>query len=350
VKAALFYERLEDGVVRCLLCPHGCRLRPGAQGLCRVRRNESGVLRATTYGRLAADGMDPIEKKPLYHFYPGSWIYSLAAYGCNLGCRFCQNWRLSQGDGPAVEVTPDAAVEAVERGRRKGVPCVGLAYTYSEPTVWYEFVYDTARLAKARGYVNVLVTNGFIAERPLRQLLPEVDAMNVDLKGFDEQFYRRYCRGERDPVLRTIRLAHAAGCHLELTCLLIPGLNDSEAELGKLFDWVADLDAEIPVHLSRYYPSYRLTVPPTPVATLRRAAELARRRLKYVYLGNVSEPGGSDTRCPRCGVTVIARMGHAVTGCRLRDRRCPACGQEIRLVGQVLCEQPTRGEEVDGQA
>lgn len=292
---------------------------------------------AGTYGQIAAEGMDPVEKKPLFHFHPGSLVYSLAAHGCNLRCRWCQNWGLTRPGGAWTPARPEAVVETVARSRRQGLDCAGLAFTYSEPLVWYEFVDDTARLARERGYVTVLVTNGYVEEEPLRHLLPSIDALNVDIKGFRDEFYRTWCGGQLAPVLRTVEAAHAAGCHLELTCLLIPGLNDSPEEVDDLVAWIAGLDREIPLHLTRYFPARRLALPPTPIATLRRAAGQARGRLDYVYIGNVWEEG-SDTSCPRCGAVVIRREGHAVIGAGLRDRRCIACGREIRLVGEVKTE------------
>ncbi|MDQ7793457.1 MAG: AmmeMemoRadiSam system radical SAM enzyme [bacterium] len=351
MKEARFYERLPRGLVRCRLCPRQCRIRPGETGWCKVRRNDAGQLWLSSYGRVAAEGMDPVEKKPLYHFYPGSWIYSLSARGCNLRCRWCQNWRLSQEDGPSVAVPPATPVELVARSRRRGAPCVGLAFTYSEPLVWYEYVYDAARLARERGYASVLVTNGYVQEEPLRDLLPYVNAMNVDVKSWREASYRRWCGGQLAPVLRTVEIAAEAGCHIELTYLMIPDLNDSAGEVDDMVKWVAGLDRGIPLHLTRYFPAHKLDTPPTPISTLRRAAEQARGRLDYVYLGNTWEEG-SDTLCPQCGTPVILREGHHVTGCRLRGHQCATCDREIRLVGQVLAGEGAgmRREGLDEQA
>ncbi|MGQ9779213.1 MAG: AmmeMemoRadiSam system radical SAM enzyme, partial [Bacillota bacterium] len=250
--------------MRCLLCPHGCRLQDGREGVCRVRRREGEKLFALNYGRVTALALDPIEKKPLYHFYPGSAILSAGTFGCNFACGFCQNWRISQEEAPSEFIPPARLVAMAERERAAGN--IGLAYTYSEPSVWWEYVLDAAVLAKERGLVNVLVTNGFLNPGPLRELLPYLDGVNMDIKG-SEEFYRRVCRGRLTPVKAFAEAVLAAGVHLELTNLIIPGYNDTEEDLQALIDWVAGLDPEIPLHFSRYFPQYRFTAPPTPLAT-----------------------------------------------------------------------------------
>lgn len=276
--------------MHCLLCPQDCHIPDGRLGLCRVRLNESGRLYTLNYGRVSSLGLDPIEKKPLFRFHPGSYILSLGTLGCNLACGFCQNWHISQADAPTEALSPEEAAELAARPHH-GLMSIGLAYTYSEPSVWAEYILDTAPLARAKGLKNVLVTNGYIREEPLKDLLPWVDAANVDLKSFRGDFYRRHCAGRLEPVLETISRLHGAGVHVEVTTLLIPGENDGEAELRELVDWLAALDPGIPLHLSRYHPAHRFTIPPTPVATIRRACDLARNKLRYVYAGNVP---GSD--------------------------------------------------------
>lgn len=342
--------------VHCLLCPQGCRIKDGAPGICRVRVNHGGTLYASSYARCTSVALDPIEKKPLYHFYPGATVFSLGSLGCNLGCGFCQNWTISQADAATVALEPAEAVRAAlaEAPRH----CVGIAYTYSEPLVWYEYVLDTARAAHDAGLVNVLVTNGYINEGPLLELLPHIDALNVDVKAFTADFYRKNCLGRLAPVLRTVELAVKQGCLVEVTNLLIPGENDSPAEVAALVGWLSGLGRGIPLHFSRYFPNHRFTIPATPHATLLRAREQAREKLDYVYLGNVWADGAADTRCPSCGNTLITRAGFVARagGLRLaqaaeaaleatveqaaaRDApryECAACGAEAAVRGVVV--------------
>lgn len=332
MQEAAFYEKLTDKRTRCHLCPHTCLIRPGRRGICGVRENREGILYTLNYGRVSSLAFDPIEKKPLYHFYPGSSIFSLGTVGCSFHCEFCQNWEISRGDIPGtMSLTPEGVLLLLQK---QGPPdCIGVAYTYSEPLVWYEFVLPASRLVRQAGYKNVLVTNGFINEEPLQQLLPYIDALNIDVKGFTDRFYRRIVHGRYQPVLRTAVLAKEAGCHVEITTLLIPGLNDSEAELEDLTDWVVRaLGPDTPLHFSRYFPNYRLQLEPTPLATLRRAWEIARRKLPYVYLGNVADAEAATTYCPACHRPVIERYGYRVRLTGLEGRRCKACGEELPIV------------------
>lgn len=326
---ARHYERLAEGAVRCRLCPRECRLAPGATGVCRTRRNVDGRLMYLYYGACSSLALDPVEKKPLYHFHPGRTVLSLGSLGCNLQCAFCQNWRIAQSETETVPLTPEGLAELAQERAEEG--CVGVAYTYNEPLVGFEFVADAARAVKEAGLKNVLVTNGEINPEPLEELLPFVDALNVDVKGFTVDFYRELCRGELAPVLRTVELA-AARAHVELTNLLIPTKNDDPGQIEALVAWVAErVGVDTPLHFSRYFPQYRLDLPPTPLATLTRAAELARKRLRYVYLGNVPGGEGSDTFCPRCGALVIRRQGYEVESF-LRGRACPECGYALAVV------------------
>jgi len=270
--------------------------------------------------------IDPIEKKPLYHFMPGAGILSVGTYGCNLSCKFCQNWEISQREAGHRELTPEEVARLADSVRGQSV---GVAYTYSEPLVWYEFVYDCARLLSKRGLVNVLVTNGYINPDPFRKLLPYVDAVNIDLKAFSPEFYKSVCGGDLEPVLRSIGQAYESGCHVELTTLVVPGMNDSKDEMDRLASWIAGLSPDIPLHVSRYFPSYRMTAPPTPMSTLQACVDAARTRLHYVYVGNATVPGGSDTVCPSCGKTVIRRHGYDRVEVLLSGRSCPACGSSI---------------------
>lgn len=330
-RIAEFYELLEDRDIKCLLCPRSCVIKPGRAGVCRVRENRDGTLMARNYRAVTSYGMDPIEKKPLYHFYPGTQIFSLGTVGCNLHCQFCQNWSIAHGDPQSLDISPEAAVEIMVRESARS-QCVGIAYTYSEPTVWYEYVMETSELAREQGFKNVLVTNGYIQEEPLRRLLPLVDAMNIDVKGFAEEFYRRWCKGGLAPVMRTVETA-ADCCHVELTNLIIPGLNDSRDEITALADWVKSINPDIPLHLSRYFPNYQMDLPPTPVETLEMAYDIARERLHYVYLGNVAGSDRSDTICPSCEQRLIRRRGYQVSLVGLDGSRCSKCGEEIPIVG-----------------
>lgn len=283
MKEALYYEKLDSKRVRCHLCPYECNIPSGGRGACGVRSNKDGTLYTLVYGKTTSIALDPIEKKPLYRYHPGEYILSLGTRGCNLHCEFCQNWHISQEvDGPMDDITSEEVVE-----RAKALHSFGIAYTYNEPFIWYEFVLDTAKLARANGLENVLVTNGFVNLEPLKQMLPFIDAMNIDLKSFDENFYVKICKGRLKPVLDVIKMA-AKKCHIELTNLIIPTLNDSEVIIRKMVDWIYEnLGPEVPLHLSRYFPCYKLSLPPTPVETLKKAEKIAKEKLKYVYVGNV---------------------------------------------------------------
>jgi len=329
VHEALYYEREEQNSTACRLCPKLCTIREGKSGFCRVRQNDKGTLYATNYGKVTSYGMDPIEKKPLYHFYPGFFILSFGTVGCNLRCGFCQNWSIAHGEPRTVDLTPEQVVDMARRQNSYN-PNIGIAYTYSEPFMWYEFIWDTARLARKAGLKNILVTNGYINESPLREILPYIDAMNIDVKGFSEDYYRKNCKGRLEPVLRTVEIARSE-CHIELTTLLVTGLNDSPEEIGRLVDWIASLDREIPLHFSRYFPSFEMDLPATPLKTLRQAGDIAREKLSYVYIGNAPELGGQDTYCPECGKKVISRNGYSVRVVGLDGTKCRNCGREIRI-------------------
>lgn len=329
---AAWWDPLDNGQAACTLCPVGCRLRPGQTGPCGTRANRQGRMAPLHYGRIVSLGIDPIEKKPLYHFHPGRPILSTAAPGCNLHCLFCQNWSISQErDQPTEQASPDQLAAAAGRAGS-----LGLAYTYSEPLVWFEFVRDTSRAVRAAGLKNVLVTNGFLNPGPLAELLPLIDAANIDLKSMDDRFYRKICKARLEPVLAAIRQFLAAGVHVELTNLVIPGHNDTDAQLERLVDFTAGLEAEfqvaVPLHFSAYRPAWKLTAPPTPRATLLRARELARRRLAWVYLGNTTGQEGRDTACPGCGRLVIQRSGFAARVDLTPEGCCPGCGEALPVV------------------
>jgi len=327
VTEAAYYDTLDGGKVRCRLCPHRCTIADGRTGLCGVRANRQGTLYADTYGQVTSVAMDPIEKKPLYHFHPGSSILSLGSRGCNFACQFCQNWTISQADAGTSELTCQAAVQVAQREGS-----IGIAYTYNEPLIWFEYVRDTARLARESHLANVLVTNGYIEPEPFAELLPVIDGINMDLKSVRGDFYKQLCRGTIEPVLANARTA-AAATHLEVTNLIIPGHNDSDAELAELRDWIADeLGSHIPTHLSAYFPRYKLQASPTPRETLARAHDIFSQRLHYVYLGNLHAEVGAHTRCHQCGADLILRRGYATRVVGLRDGRCSACGADNHIV------------------
>ncbi|MFA6142848.1 MAG: AmmeMemoRadiSam system radical SAM enzyme [Candidatus Omnitrophota bacterium] len=283
MKEALYYESLGNKRVHCHLCPNECVISEGGRGTCGVRVNKAGILYTEVYNKTTGIALDPIEKKPLYHYHPGESILSLGAKGCNFHCDFCQNWHISQEtDVPTQEITSEQVIE-----KAKSLSSFGIAYTYNEPFIWYEFVLDTAKLAKKNKLDNVLITNGYVNMEPLEGMLPYIDAMNIDLKSFSEDFYRKICKGRLKPVLDVIKRS-VKSCHVELTTLLIPTLNDSEGEIRNLVGWIYDnLGADTPLHFSRYFPCYEMTIPPTPVETLKVAEGIAKKKLKYVYLGNI---------------------------------------------------------------
>ncbi len=330
MREARLYTRENDGLVRCTLCSHGCVIAAGRRGLCAVRENRKGTLYALTYGQVAAEALDPIEKKPLYHFLPGSGTWSIAAPGCNFRCRHCQNHRLSQvAATEAPSGRPRSPQEVVAMARAAG--CRSISYTYSEPTVFFEFMEDCACLAREAGLANVLVSNGFLGKEAAKRAGQWLDAANIDIKAFTDDFYRKICGARLAPVLETVARLHGLGVWLEITTLIIPGLNDSAEELRALARFIAGISPDIPWHLSAFHPAYQLMdVPRTPVATLLRARDIGQRAgLRYVYLGNVQIPGAGDTLCPRCGALLVRRG-------RLNERMptgpaetCLSCALEI---------------------
>jgi pyruvate formate lyase activating enzyme len=325
---ALYYVKKEHAV-QCQLCPQFCRLKAGEIGLCGVRREEDGKLYTLNYGLCAAMAMDPIEKKPLYHFYPGRDVLSVGTVGCNLSCGFCQNWHLARS-APGVETTHLSPVElaAMLDHYEKHNP-IGVAYTYSEPGMWYEYVLETAKEVRCRGYKNVLVTNGFLNKEPLSELLPYIDAFNIDVKSFQDAYYRDHCAGRLEPVLRYVEMA-AAASHVELTYLVVPTLNDSVEDIRRFADWVAAINPAIPVHFSRYYPQHKFTLPPTPVSVMENVRDLAMEKLHHVYLGNLPGHDGAHTYCTQCGEKVIERNGYNIQS-HLKDNACPSCKSRYSL-------------------
>ena len=357
---ARFYEPLPEGKVLCTLCPHDCRIPDGGRGVCAVRYNVGGKLYTLVYDKVVARNLEPIEKKPLFHFFPGSTAYSIATVGCCLRCAFCQNWQISQwpkehlpkhidergaeqdaepicprlsnlaAEIPGEPVTPAQIVQAtLDSGART------IAYTFTEPTIFYELAVDTARLAKAQGLKNIFVTSGYINEAPQRELATVLDAANVDLKFFREERYRRISRVKLQPILDAIRRYRELGVWVEVTTLVIPGINDSDTELKEIADFLCSLSPEIPWHISRFYPAHEMSnVPVTPVDTLHRAAAIGKDAgLHYIYAGNVPGDGGENTYCPGCGTLLIERYGFYVLSNRVREGRCPECDCVIAGVG-----------------
>ena len=328
---AMLWEPAGEGRVRCNLCAHRCLIPEGRRGVCMVRENRGGTLYSRVHGRIVSQALDPIEKKPLFHFLPGAPALSIATVGCNFRCDFCQNWEISQyprEHGGAVlgeRVTPE---ELVAQAKSAGAPII--AYTYTEPTVFFELAYETARLAAREGIRHVFVSNGYLTEEAAREIAPYLHGINIDLKSFSDEFYRRHCGATLQPVLDTIERMVGLGVWVEVTTLVIPGWNDSSRELAWLAEFLSGVSPNIPWHISRFIPAWRVTDrPPTPVSTLRRARRIGLEAgLKYVYLGNV--PGeGEDTHCPSCGETLIRRHGFYILQNRLREGRCPSCGTEI---------------------
>jgi len=332
MREALFYQRLEDGQVACGLCGHRCQVSLGRRGLCEVRENQDGRLVSLVYGQLVARNIDPIEKKPMFHFLPGSRSYSIATVGCNFRCRHCQNDHIAQhpraygGAIPGAATTPG---EVVAEARRAG--CASISYTYVEPTIFFEFAYECARLAKARGIGNVFVSNGYMTAEAIRCLVPVLDGINIDLKAFTDGFYREICGARLAPVQESIRLFHQFGVLVEVTTLIIPDLNDSEEELRAIARFLRSVSTDIPWHVTGFHPASTMrNRPPTPAATLHKARAIGiEEGLRFVYPGNVSGAGGEDTCCPACGLTLVRRQGFRSQLTGMKGRHCSGCGASI---------------------
>jgi len=323
------YYRLYGQKILCSLCPKGCVIGEGQTGFCRVRKNIGNKLYTQNYAACSSCALDPIEKKPLYHFYPGKFILSLGTWGCNFSCTFCQNWQIAQDTPNTKLLMPDSAVEMAKRYESQGN--IGIAYTYSEPSVWYEYVLDTAKAVGCAGLKNVLVTNGFINAEPLQGLLPYLDALNIDVKAFNNEFYHTVCAGGLESVKRTVELA-ASVCHVEITTLLVPGLNDEMTEIDRLARWLAGISPNIPLHFSRYFPNHKMDRPPTPKSTMKMAQHTAQQYLNYVYLGNLGEDGG-NTYCPHCSQLLIDRSGFQ--SFLVDHNKCPQCGNNISIIDEA---------------
>ncbi|MBW2247666.1 MAG: AmmeMemoRadiSam system radical SAM enzyme [Deltaproteobacteria bacterium] len=329
---AMLYGELAGNEVACNLCNHRCKIKEGRRGICGVRENRGGKLYSLVYGKIISEHIDPIEKKPLFNFLPGSRAFSIGTVGCNFRCKHCQNSDISQyphehgGGIIGHDRTPDQIVTAA-----KAAGCETIAYTYNEPTIFYEFAYDTAVLAQKEGIKNVFVSNGYMSSEAARQIAPYLDAINIDLKAFTDKFYKQVCGARLNPVLETILLMKELDVWVEVTTLIIPGLNDGERELRNIARFVKNVGRGIPWHVSQFYPTYKLVDrPSTPVATLRRAREIGMEEgLHYVYEGNVIGEKGENTYCYVCGGLLIERYGLTLTRNYLQDGKCPECGARI---------------------
>ncbi|MFA5144990.1 MAG: AmmeMemoRadiSam system radical SAM enzyme [Candidatus Omnitrophota bacterium] len=329
-KEALFYQRLDNKAVQCRLCPRNCFIPEGGRGFCGVRENQEGVLYALSYAKAVAIHIDPIEKKPLFHFLPSTAAFSVATAGCNLRCKFCQNWEISQKRPEEVDYVYLEPEELIRKAQESGSPVI--AYTYTEPTIFYEYMLKTAKLARARGIKNVIHSAGYINEEPLRQLVKYIDAANIDLKGFSNDYYAQMSEATLEPVLRTLKILKDAGVHLEITNLVLAGYNDSADAIAKMCLWIKEnLGSDTPIHFSRFFPMYKmLSLDPTPVETLEKARKIALDSgLKYVYIGNVAGHTGENTYCPKCKSIVIQRRGYFILQNNIKDGKCRFCGEKI---------------------
>ncbi|HBE40904.1 MAG TPA: AmmeMemoRadiSam system radical SAM enzyme [Bacteroidales bacterium] len=315
--------------IQCILCPHNCLIANGKTGICGVRKNSAGSIELLTYGVISGYALDPIEKKPLYHFYPGTNILSIGSYGCNMRCDYCQNYNISQRT--AAGFTSKSEPETIIESALNALNNIGIAFTYNEPVIWFEFIRDTAIKARKRGLRTVMVSNGFVNKEPLEEIISFTDAFNIDLKAFNNDFYRHLTGAELEPVKDSLRMIANSGKHLEITTLIIPGQNDTEDEMAMETEWIArELGKDVPFHLSRYFPMYKREDPSTPGATLLRLAEIASTYLRYVYVGNMVSGSGQNTRCPECGKLVTKRSGYNIKVQDLdRKGNCIHCGTQI---------------------
>lgn len=333
---AMLYTPLDENRVNCQLCSHFCTIADGKRGICGVRENCDGKLYSRVYGLSVATNVDPIEKKPLFHLQPGSKSFSVATVGCNFSCRHCQNWQIAQypqlhpGEFPGQELRPETIV-----AQAKAAGCVSIAYTYTEPTIYFEYAYDTAKLAASAGLKNVFVSNGYTSADALRLIAPYLDAANIDLKSFSDDFYRKICAARLEPVLDCIRLYRELGIWVEVTTLIIPGYNDTEAELQQIAEFICSVGEEIPWHVSAFYPTHKLLdAPRTSVKALRRARQIGLAAgLRYVYQGNIPGEGGENSYCHACGELLIERSGFAICDNRLVSGCCRTCGTVVPGIG-----------------
>lgn len=330
LKEARFYEKISDNIVQCHVCPRECVIGQNNRGFCRTRENRKGKLYSLVYGKIASNNVDPVEKKPFYHFLPGSQVYSIATAGCNLTCKFCQNWEISQSKPEDVRTIDASPKDIVDRAVNSGSKSI--AYTYNEPTVFTEFVYDCAYEGKKRGVHSIVVSNGFIKPEPLNRLCGVISGYKVDFKAFSKKFYKEVTGGDREPVLNTIKQLKKSGIWVELVHLTIPTLNDNDNDFKAMGDWImGEIGPDVPVHFTRFYPLYLLTnLPVTPVTTLERARNIMMDKgLNFVYIGNVPGHPANSTYCPKCKKEIIKREGYEISNINLRKGACGFCGNPV---------------------
>jgi pyruvate formate lyase activating enzyme len=326
-KEARFFKKLENNRIQCLLCPVGCKLKEGQEGICFGRKVINGKLIATNYAQVVSAHVDPIEKKPLYHFHPGELILSVGPNGCNLFCKHCQNWTISQQKQTTITMMPDQLVSTAQKEKS-----IGIAYTYSEPFIWFDYLMDVCQLAHEKGLVNVMVSNGYINPEPLQELIPRFDAINVDVKSMRQDFYRKICKGKLEVVKNTVEETFKGGKHVEVTYLIITDENDSAEEIRDFVDWLSGISDRIPVHFSRYFPTFKLDNPTTPIKTLSMAYDIAKEKMKYVYIGNTYIEGTSDTYCPKCNNLLVNRSGYYTRVVGIESGKCTKCNSTVDFV------------------
>ncbi len=333
IKEGVLFDCLPGNKVKCNVCSHRCTIAEGKLGVCRTRQNRDGKIYTLIYNTVSSEAVDPVEKKPLYHFLPGTLSYSLGTIGCNFRCMHCQNWNISQvtlEEAWTKEITPE---EAIKRALATG--CKSIAWTYNEPAIWHEYTYDSAVLAKKAGLKTIYVTNGYITPEALRRIAPYLDAFRVDIKSFSEDFYRKICGARLAPVLESTKLAKELGMHIEVITLVIPTKNDSPQELTQIVKWVHDnLGADTPMHFTRFHPMYKMDdLTSTPTETLEMAHDIAKKEgMRFVYTGNVPGHKYENTYCPKCNALLIDRAGFRVSAIRIKDGKCPQCGEGVPVV------------------
>ncbi len=332
MKEALFYKKTENKTVECLLCPQFCKIKNNKTGFCKVRTNKNGKLYSDNYGLLCSVAFDPIEKKPLYHYFPSSNIMSIGSVGCNLHCKFCQNWEISQTSVSKYSYMEKYSISDIIFASQKKQNNIGIAYTYNEPTVFYEFMIELAEAAYKVGLKNIMVSNGFINEKPLSELLKYIDAFSIDLKAYTESFYKNYTSSNLEPVKNTLKQIRKAGKHIEITNLIIPTLNDNIEKFTEMIDWIThELGKDTILHLSRYFPRYKTNIEKTPSATIHKLYKIAKSKLNYVFIGNMHSDEGQNTVCINCNKTIIVRNGYYTSTQGIdKQGKCIYCNTKVK--------------------
>jgi pyruvate formate lyase activating enzyme len=333
IKEAILYDKVSKAL-NCKICERRCIISQGKRGFCQMRENKEDKLYTLNYGAASSVAVDPIEKKPLFHFYPGSTVFSIGSVGCNFRCKHCQNWGISQAELENIPTSDLPPEDAIRLTKEHG--CKSIAWTYNEPTMWFEYTLDSAKIAKKEGIKTVYVTNGYMTEESFQEIKPYLDAANIDLKGMTDKFYKELCEARLQPVLDNIIRMHEAHIHIEVTNLMIPGYNDSDEDIEAIVKFMVDeVGVEVPIHFTRFFPQYQMrTLPPTEIKFLERAYEIAKTAgMKYVYIGNAPTVGGENTYCPECGEPVIKRDGFSVLNDQvLKNRACPKCKAKLDII------------------